>query len=57
MNDVIVDMVSAEAARRRRRRVLRELTAQRAEITARAGVAEDSTPYIRSLREGRRSGG
>jgi len=54
MNDVIVEMVGAEVARRRRQRVLEELAAQRADLARQTGAAEDSTPYIRSLREGRR---
>ena len=54
MNEVIVAMVTAELARQRRKRVLAELAAQRADLARQAGAAGDSTPYIRSLREGSR---
>lgn len=54
MNDVSVEMVAAELTRQRRRRVLAELAAQRAELVRQSGAAQDSTPYIRSLREGSR---
>lgn len=55
MNDLIVRVVQAELARRRRAEVLARIAEQRAEIVRCNGAAEDSTPYIRRLREGDRA--
>jgi|GEM_PF-5222867 len=55
MNDLIVTTVASELARRRRAGLLARLAAQRADIVRTKGAAEDSTPYIRRLREGGRA--
>lgn len=52
LNDLIVGLIEAELQRRERERLLYTLADQRAELRRRHGVMEDSTPYIRSLREG-----
>ena len=49
-NDVIVDLITAEVRRRRRARVLERLAAHRSDM----GPQEDSTPFIRALRDGDR---
>ena len=55
MNDLVVGVVQVELARRRRAEVLARIADQRAEILRCNGAAEDSTPYIRRLREGDRA--
>jgi hypothetical protein len=57
MNDFVVDVVQGELARRRRAEVLARIAEQRAEILRCKGAAQDSTPYIRRLREGDRDDG
>ncbi len=57
MNDVVVAMVASELTRRQRARVLADLARQRAEVARAGAAAEDSTRYIRSLREGLRDDG
>ncbi len=47
-NDVIVDLITAEVRRRRRASVLERLAAHRRDM----GPQEDSTPFIRALRDG-----
>jgi len=55
MNDFVVGVVQGELARRRRAQVLARIAEQRAEILRSSGAAQDSTPYIRRLREGDRA--
>jgi len=55
MNDLVVRVVQAERARRRRPEVLARIAEQRAAILRSNGTAEDSTPYIPRLREGDRA--
>ena len=57
MKDVVVTAVAAELARQRRASVLSQIATQRARIEERWGIAEDSVPYIRALRDGHRDGG
>lgn len=52
LNDMIVELIEAELRRRERERLLYALADQRSRLERRYGVMEDSTPYIRSLREG-----
>ena len=57
LNDVVVSAVTAELDRQRRASLLSQIETQRARIEARWGVAEDSVPHIRALRDGHRDGG
>ncbi len=54
VNDVVVGVVQVELARRRRVEALARIARQRAEVLRSNGAAEDSTRYIRRLREGDR---
>jgi hypothetical protein len=49
-HDVIVELIAAEVRRRRRSQVLESLAAHRRDM----GPQEDSTPFIRALRDGHR---
>jgi hypothetical protein len=57
MNDVVVTAVAAELDRQRRASLLSQIATERTRIEERWGVAEDSVPYIRALRDGHRDGG
>jgi|GEM_PF-3193934 len=53
VNDVLVDVISAEMRRRRAQRLLDEARILRGRIAAEGGVQPDSTATVRALREGR----
>jgi hypothetical protein len=52
LNELVVSAVEREVERRRGLRAYEEIRRVRAEIEARTGLQPDSTPLIRSLREG-----